>query len=156
MWKSIKGTDYRVSDRGDVERNGRLIGGYVVTGGYMVVGLSCDGKRNYHLRHRLVLETFISECPDGCEADHINGDVTDNRLENLRWLNRYENRSRQRLGCLNHQCRMTPGDISAIRKMRERGMLLRVIASKFNCSFATVSRIANGQRHSTTNNDICR
>lgn len=41
--------------------------------------------------HQLVLKTFVGEAPDGMEVLHINGNPTDNRLENLRYGTRTEN-----------------------------------------------------------------
>lgn len=42
--------------------------------------------------HRLVLITFIGDRP-GMEVNHKNGVKTDNRLENLEWVTRSENRA---------------------------------------------------------------
>lgn len=35
--------------------------------------------------HRLVLSTFLGPCPPGMVACHSDGDIRNNRLENLRW-----------------------------------------------------------------------
>lgn len=35
--------------------------------------------------HRLVLMTFVGPCPEGMEACHLDGDVLNNGVENLRW-----------------------------------------------------------------------
>jgi len=37
------------------------------------------------------LETSVGPCPEGHVTRHLNGDPTDNRLENLRWGTRSEN-----------------------------------------------------------------
>lgn len=42
--------------------------------------------------HRLVAHAFLGECPQGYVVDHINGDCHDNRLENLRYITRSENK----------------------------------------------------------------
>lgn len=41
--------------------------------------------------HRLVLAAFVGECPEGMECRHLDGDHTNNRLENLRWGTRVQN-----------------------------------------------------------------
>jgi len=56
--------------------------------GYPFVVLS--GKKGRFV-HRLVLETFVGPRPHGMEARHLDGDRTNNRVENLRWGTRKEN-----------------------------------------------------------------
>lgn len=60
-------------------------------GGYMHVILSDGRKRHTSRIHRLVLLAFVGPCPNGMECRHLNGDKTDNRLENLCWGTHGEN-----------------------------------------------------------------
>jgi hypothetical protein len=53
--------------------------------GYAVVTLFRDGRRKMVKVHRLVLDTFVGQCPEGMEGCHNNGDKTNNNLWNLRW-----------------------------------------------------------------------
>lgn len=41
--------------------------------------------------HQLVAEAFLGKCPNGQEVLHVNGNPTDNRIENLRYGTRIEN-----------------------------------------------------------------
>ena len=60
--------------------------------GYLHVHL-CKNTKVHNCRiHRLVLETFVGPCPGGMECRHLNGDPSDNCLENLQWGTRSENR----------------------------------------------------------------
>lgn len=43
------------------------------------------------LRHRVIWFYFNGEIPKGMQIDHISGDKTDNRLENLRCVSPFEN-----------------------------------------------------------------
>lgn len=48
-------------------------------------------KYGVRYAHRIIWETFNGDIPKGYELDHINTIRTDNRLENLRCVNRSEN-----------------------------------------------------------------
>lgn len=41
--------------------------------------------------HRAVLEAFVGPCPDGYECRHLDGNPTNNRVENLVWGTPSEN-----------------------------------------------------------------
>lgn len=46
--------------------------------------------------HRLVLEAFIGPCPSGMECRHLDGNPSNNRLENLLWGTPLENANDRR------------------------------------------------------------
>ena len=55
--------------------------------GYRQVGIA---TKIYHV-HRLVVETFIGEIPDGMEVDHLDRDRSNNALDNLRIVTHSQN-----------------------------------------------------------------
>lgn len=59
--------------------------GWINKKGYLATEI--NGK--YFLVHRLVWQFFNDVIPD--EIDHINGNRADNRIENLRCVNRFQN-----------------------------------------------------------------
>lgn len=84
--------DYFVSDNGQIYSTitHKIIKQYKTLDGHLQISL---GHKNRHkLIHRIVLETFIGPCPEGMECCHKNGNPADNRLENLRWDTRSNNR----------------------------------------------------------------
>lgn len=59
---------------------------------YLVIQIKKPSRKTCY-SHRIVYETFKGEIPEGKEIDHINTIRDDNRLENLRIVNRKENMS---------------------------------------------------------------
>lgn len=59
--------------------------------GYLRVGLSCNGKFKTLLIHRLVALAFIPCVNNKLEVNHIDGDKSNNKINNLEWCNRNEN-----------------------------------------------------------------
>ena len=93
--KKITGfsTHYAVSNLGYVvstkhTRTERYLYGNKTSGGYH--RLTLDGK--YASLHRLVATAFLPN-PDGKrEVNHIDGDKTNNRVDNLEWVTSSENK----------------------------------------------------------------
>lgn len=59
--------------------------------GYLSVVLSRNGKTYDRLVHRLVAETFVPNPNHKRQVDHIDGDRTNNCIDNLRWVSSKEN-----------------------------------------------------------------
>ena len=70
---------------------GRILKPAASRTGYLMVDLCRNGDRQRLLVHRLVLETFIGQAPEGLEGCHFDGDKTNNHLSNLRWDTRSAN-----------------------------------------------------------------
>ena len=51
----------------------------------LFVSLSKNNRLKTYTVHKLVMLAFKGERPEGCQICHGNGDVTDNRLDNLRY-----------------------------------------------------------------------
>lgn len=102
VWKDVKGYEghYQVSNLGRIKtlkkqvgRKGteKLMTPYMEWNGYSRVALYKDKKPKQFIVHRLVAEAFIPNPEGKPVVDHINGDRTDNRVENLRWCTHSEN-----------------------------------------------------------------
>ena len=59
--------------------------------GYLTVHLCKNSTLKTYAVHRLVLAAFVGSCPDGLEANHLDGDKLNNRIGNLEWITSSEN-----------------------------------------------------------------
>ena len=78
---------YEVSNGGRVRnrRTGKMLTPRKDRGGYMTVRLQVEGRTATRFVHRLVAEAFIDSKPGLEIVNHLNGDKTDNRADNLEW-----------------------------------------------------------------------
>lgn len=112
QWRPVRGYEdlYEVSDAGRVRSLDRLqsclsrwgepcvrrIKGRVLRqndngSGYLMVHVSVGGCRESKLVHRLIAEAFLPSRPDRDFVNHIDGDKSNNSVENLEWCTRSEN-----------------------------------------------------------------
>lgn len=108
IWLDVPGYEglYQVSEQGRVRSVDREVmdsRGWVrqrrgkvlkpgLSSGYPCVNLSSAGKVTLKRVHRIVLETFVCSPPTPeHECNHIDGDRTNNHVDNLEWVTRQEN-----------------------------------------------------------------
>ena len=90
---------HRVSDdvyfKGDVSGKLRRKSGICVQHrnrlGYMTVGININGVKKRMFVHRLLAITYIENPENKKEIDHIDGNPSNNSLDNLRWATPKEN-----------------------------------------------------------------
>jgi hypothetical protein len=173
VWKDIPGFEqqYQVSNLGRVrslprivmrkhrfmkklvpfEYKGKVLSAKPKECGHLNVSLGANKTR---LVHRLVLLACVGEAPVGCEARHLNGIPHDNRLENLKWDTRLENRKdisrhaqlyRRRQG----STWLTEDTIKKIKRelKKPNRPTMRDLAEKYGVHFNTISNINRGYTH---------
>ena len=104
IWKDIKGYEglYQISNYGRVKRlvfvnnvcskpKETIINPCVKDNKYLYVSLHKDGCRKNKYIHRLVAEAFISNPNCYPVVNHIDYDVTNNKLDNLEWCSQKDN-----------------------------------------------------------------
>lgn len=114
IWKDISeyGGKYQVSNIGNVRsvphivqwkdnngrqrryvRDGKMLKPQIGVSGYVRVHIRSRtmGINRNVLVHRIVAKAFIPNPENKAQVNHINGDKTDNRVENLEWVTSSEN-----------------------------------------------------------------
>lgn len=101
-WRPVVGYEqvYSVSSFGRIRRDkqspgavkGRILKTSKGHRGHLAVDLSNGPHARSYSVHRLVLEAFVGPCPEGMEALHGDGIPGNNRVDNLRWGTKHENR----------------------------------------------------------------
>jgi hypothetical protein len=104
IWKPIDEYDnYSVSNLGNVrnDNTGMSLKAGVTRNGYLQFHLSKNGECIKHYIHRLVAKAFIPNPENKPFVDHVFNNVTDNRVEKLRWCTKEENQRNQQLSSRN-------------------------------------------------------
>lgn len=107
IWKPVVGYEeqYEVSSNGVVKRidkmlvtasgltikKGRTLKTRINNSGYLEVRLSKNDKVLTTFVHILLAKAFIANPLNKPEVNHLNGNKSDNRIENLEWSTRMEN-----------------------------------------------------------------
>lgn len=91
----VRSLDIYVNCRGGKPRlsKGRIKPLYRNNRGYVVVNLCRDNKAAYSLVHRLVAEAFVPNPYNKPQVNHIDGDNTNNCVDNLEWVTDNENKA---------------------------------------------------------------
>jgi hypothetical protein len=170
-WKPVVGWEglYEVSDQGGIrsltrtgitkfgvrEYKGADVHAFLhKSTGYLAVNLTRRGVRTQQLVHMLVLAAFIGPRPKGGQTRHLNGQRSDNRLENLAWGTALENAQDKRahgtlpIGSMVHNARLNEDQVRRARKER---MTAGVIAREFGVSKGCADNVRSGNtwRHVT-------
>lgn len=166
IWKPVLGLEefYEVSNLGNVrslvrkgvtnygerEYGGKNVNPFIASTGYLSVNLTKKKYRKQYLVHRLVLQAFYGDCPNGMEGCHQNGDRSDARLENLRW----DTRSNNALDKRNHKT-WQAGEINGSSKLtnkqakeiKDSKISSNKLAKIYNVSQTTILRIKHGKSY---------
>lgn len=124
---------------------------------YHYVNLTPPGGKYKTFRvHRLVLEAFVGPCPAGHECRHLDGDPSNNALDNLAWGTPAENKAdNRRLGRYlaaeeSPRAKLTNSAVIEIRARYASGKVRMVdLASVYHVSLPTISMIVNRRTWTT-------
>mgnify|MGYP003638633853 CR=1 FL=1 len=98
MEKIIFNTNYSINTKGKVKNieTGRYLTETKKENGYMRYALCINGKSKFYYTHRLLGYAFLN-LTNELHIDHLNGNRSDNRIENLEVVTQLENNRRSRV-----------------------------------------------------------
>lgn len=167
IWVSAPGHEahYRVSNLGRIKslerhkamKNGvtRIFRGKLLTSRYaknngVYIMVELDGRMQS--LHRLIAAAFLGPAAPGMQINHINGDKTDNRVDNLEYVTPAENSrhayatglAKGPIGRQPVNTVLTAEDVRYIRSMKGKKTQV-ALAEELGCSKSTVGHAMTGR-----------
>lgn len=160
IWKPIKGYEglYEISNLGNVKslvrskciKQDRIMKPTNHCTGYIIIGLTLNGKQTLFRLHRLVAEHFCHK-KEGCNiVNHKNAIKTDNRASNLEWTTVSGNTLHSfsmglqevRRGEKSNFAILNESDVIKIRSLYKKGGYRHLdLANMYNVSRACITNI---------------
>jgi len=155
-WKEIAGYEgfYDVSNFGRVKslarkysRKERYMKVHKCGTKYLYAMLSRNNKTKSYRVHRLVAIAFLPNSKNVSDVNHLDGDPTNNAIENLEWCTRKENirhsveMGLHPVGERNGSAKLTGKQVKKIRELREGGMEVNAITKLFPVTKHTIHKI---------------
>jgi len=156
--KEIKNYEglYTISNKGVIRSlyTGKIIKQYLNRYGYYQVRLYKNNKPRNCTVHRLVAETFIPNIHNAESVNHIDGNKTNNKVENLEWCSSGENFSKAyhagliAKGNLNGNSIFNEEQVRFIRDAYKSGYSERRLARVFNTTHDVIDDIISRKSYS--------
>lgn len=111
-----------------------------------------NGTKKTYRAHRLVLMAFNPiDGMERLEVNHIDGNKSNNNLENLEWCTPSENQKhafrtglqKARKGEKSNFSKLSLEQVNLIFELREKGLTQKQIAEQIGCSRSNISYILN-------------
>lgn len=168
IWKDIKGFEgfYQISNFGRVKRLSVRCGTVVLKEKIRALSLTPDGYVRIRLQHgskdittrvhRIVATHFLEGT--GETVNHKDGDKTNNRVDNLEWMDRHEQLvhayklrlKKPESGTKSANSKLTESDIEFIRKTFKSGCRTKgasALGRKFGVSHRTILNLIEGKTY---------
>lgn len=109
--------------------------------GYLLVGLKDEPFNKYktYKVHQLVMMSFIGPCPEGYVVDHKDKVRSNNRLDNLSYIPKYDSDKQGTYIILSKD------DVLEIRRLFSNGIKQNILADKFKVSRSNIGMIVTKQ-----------
>lgn len=147
--------DYAVSRCGKVFRNGKARKPSWGTKGYLRLNIRTDkGMRTIPV-HRIVLETYKGKRPKGKQCRHLNGDKSDNSVDNLAWGTHGENMQDKidhgttdnvPKGTAHFRAKMTEAQVIEARLRASKGESVASFAGEYGLTPSGMRAVVNGRK----------
>jgi hypothetical protein len=164
IWLPIIGYEncYKISNQGQVKSLSRSIRRTTPekilklqfnTKGYQMVTLYNETGRKQHAIQRLVAKAFIPNPENKPQVNHIDGDKTNNSVDNLEWSTSKENLDHAvKLGLKasakgesNSMSKLTAETIKLAKTMLLQGHTLTYIGQTLNVHRSTIGKVTQGK-----------
>ena len=148
LWQPVPGYEgrYNCSSCGLVRGPKGLVKPKPTNNGYLRTELWSQGERWRPTLHRLVATLFVPNPENKPQVNHLDGNKTNNKAENLEWCTPSENiihavKLHQRYGENSTAPKLTQDEVTAIRVLLSKGIPGTWIAEVFGITNAQVSNI---------------
>lgn len=153
IWKRYLETVYDVSNTGFVRNSvtGKILSPSKTREGYLRINLWHNGKVSSIAVHRMVAICFLENPDNKLIVNHIDGNTSNCRLENLEWTTQSENiihAYATGLAAVGEDCtvaKLTEEQVLKIIETMKSGESVVQVAKTFGVSAAAVSHIWNGR-----------